>query len=95
MNRVLAAGLAGSVITALCCFTPVLVMVLSLLGLGAVTGYLDYVLLPGLVAFLGLTLYGLSQQKRTGGETCCPVRDPHTNPGNNLFVEKHHDDKDV
>jgi len=78
-NRLLVTGLAGAVITAFCCFTPLLVGLLGVVGLGAITGYLDYVLLPALVAFLGLTMYGLSQQKRTGGETCCPVRDPHTN----------------
>ncbi|MBI3608162.1 MAG: mercury resistance system transport protein MerF [Nitrospirae bacterium] len=32
---------------ALCCTTPWLVISLSALGLGAITGYFDYVLLPG------------------------------------------------
>jgi hypothetical protein len=40
------ASVSGTVIVALCCFTPVLVITLSAIGLGAVVGYLDYVLLP-------------------------------------------------
>ncbi len=47
-------GIAGSVIAAVCCFTPILVVVLSAIGLGWVTGYLDVVLLPALAVSLGL-----------------------------------------
>lgn len=60
-KRLLTIGLTGAVITAACCFTPILVWTFGVIGLGAVTGYLDYVLLPGLAAFLGLTLYGLAR----------------------------------
>jgi hypothetical protein len=45
--------------TGICSFTPVLVAILVILGLGAVTGYLDAVLLPGLAVLLSLMLYGL------------------------------------
>ncbi len=62
-NRVLWTGVTGALIVALCCFTPILVMFLGAVGLGALTGYLDYVLLPTLVIFLGMTVYGLSKQK--------------------------------
>ena len=58
-NRLLGAGVIGTVIAALCCFTPVLVVLLGALGLGAVTGYLDYVLLPALTFFVGLTIYAV------------------------------------
>ncbi|TYO97610.1 mercuric ion transport protein [Geothermobacter ehrlichii] len=47
-NRFLAA-LAGTGLVALCCFTPVLVLLLAALGLSALTPYLDFVLLPALV----------------------------------------------
>lgn len=50
-------GVVGTVLVALCCFTPVLVILLGVLGLSALTGYLDYVLLPALLGFLGLTVY--------------------------------------
>lgn len=44
------AGLLGTLI---CCFTPVLVGLFGLVGLGAVTGYLDYALMPLLGFFIG------------------------------------------
>jgi mercuric ion transport protein len=46
-------------VTALCCFTPVLVILLSAVGLSAIVGYLDYVLFPALAIFIGITLFAL------------------------------------
>jgi len=57
-NGLITTGLIGSVIAMLCCFTPALVVLLSALGLAAVIGYLDYVLLPAMAIFLGLIVYG-------------------------------------
>ena len=56
-------GAVGTVITALCCFTPLLVIVLSAIGLGALVQSLDAVLLPLLGVFVvilgvGLTMLG-------------------------------------
>lgn len=50
---------SGVVIAALCCFTPLLVVLLGIIGLSAWVGYLDIVLLPILVFFMGLVLYVL------------------------------------
>lgn len=63
-------GIFGTVILALCCFTPVLIVLLGIVGLSALTGYLDYVLLPALVFFIGLAGYALwkKQQCATGKE---------------------------
>ena len=58
------AGLGGSIIAVICCFTPVLVVGLGLIGLAALTPYLDYVLFPLLGIFLILGLYGWSKRKR-------------------------------
>ncbi len=58
-KRLLFTGIIGTVIAALCCFTPILVILLGVLGMSALVGYLDYVLLPGLTFFLVLTLYAL------------------------------------
>jgi mercuric ion transport protein len=55
--RLLKTGLIGSIIAALCCFTPVLVVLLGVVGLGWFVGYLDDVLVPVLVIFLGLVGY--------------------------------------
>ena len=62
-SRLLGIGIVGTVIAALCCFTPVLVVLLGAVGLAALTGYLDYVLLPALVFFIGLTVYALYRRK--------------------------------
>jgi len=59
-------GLAGTAITALCCFTPVLVVTLGALGLSAAVAYLDLVLLPGLAGFIGLTVYAVGLRWRHG-----------------------------
>ncbi len=58
-NVLLGTGIAGTVLTALCCFTPILVLLLGGLGLSALTGYLDLVLLPALAGFVCLTIYAL------------------------------------
>ena len=54
-KKLLQLGIFGIVIAALCCFTPVLVLLLAVVGLSAVTGYLDYVLLPALLFFYSLS----------------------------------------
>jgi len=59
----------GTVLVALCCFTPVLVILLGAVGLAALTGYLDYVLLPALVFFIGLTCYAVWRKKKH--DACC------------------------
>jgi mercuric ion transport protein len=56
-------GIIGAVVTALCCFTPVLVVVLGAVGLSAAIGWLDYVLWPALVLFLGLTALALWRRR--------------------------------
>jgi mercuric ion transport protein len=63
-NRLLTVGIAGSVVSALCCFTPILVILLGAVGLSALVGWLDYVLLPALVVFLGITVYALTRRRR-------------------------------
>lgn len=45
-------GLIGSIVLALCCFTPVLVILFGAVGLASLVGYLDLVLLPALGIFL-------------------------------------------
>jgi len=63
-SGLLAAGIIGTIIAALCCFTPVLVGLLGVVGLSALTGYLDLVLLPALAFFIGLTAYALWRRQR-------------------------------
>ena len=63
-QRLLKAGIIGSVIAAICCFTPVLVIGLGAVGLAGVVGYLDAVLLPALLVFLCITGFARWQRKR-------------------------------
>ncbi|ETW11280.1 hypothetical protein ATO8_18290 [Roseivivax marinus] len=65
-DRLLKYGLIGTVIVALCCFTPILVILLGAVGLSALLGWLDIVLLPALAVFVGITLYALWRRQRTG-----------------------------
>ncbi|MEL6919940.1 MAG: mercury resistance system transport protein MerF [Pseudomonadota bacterium] len=58
-NKLFITGLIGTAVAALCCFTPVLVILLGAVGLSAIVGYLDYVLLPALGIFLLITTYAL------------------------------------
>lgn len=55
----LRAGLVGAIVAAVCCFTPVLVVLAGLVGLSAVVGWLDYALFPALFACMGLVAHGL------------------------------------
>lgn len=57
-------GITGTVIAAICCFTPALVVLLGAIGLSSLTGSLDIVLLPALAIFLVMTGYAL--WKRSG-----------------------------
>ncbi|MCB0211756.1 MAG: mercury resistance system transport protein MerF [Candidatus Competibacteraceae bacterium] len=67
-KTLLRTGLIGTVIAALCCFTPALVILLGVVGLSAVIGWLDVILLPALIFFIGLTLYAVYRH-RHGNKT--------------------------
>lgn len=63
-RKLIATGIVGTVIAALCCFTPVLVVLLGSVGLSAWLGWLDYVLLPALAFFVALTVYAVWRRQR-------------------------------
>lgn len=67
-DKLLLTGVIGTVIAALCCFTPVLVILLGAVGLSALAGVLDYVLIPSLVFFVLLTIYALVRRVRSQQE---------------------------
>lgn len=62
-RKLLRVGIGGTLLTALCCFTPVLVWLLAALGLSAAVGVLDWVLLPALAGFVILTGYALWRRR--------------------------------
>lgn len=57
------AAVAGTILVAVCCFTPVLVLLVAAVGLGALTPYLDYFLFPALAAFFVLTIVSYRKWK--------------------------------
>ncbi len=63
-GRLLRVGIVGTLATALCCFTPLLVGILGLLGFSAAVGWLDYVLLPALAGFAGVTAFALYRRSQ-------------------------------
>lgn len=58
-SKLLSVGVVGTVVAALCCFTPVLVVLFGFVGLSSLVGWLDYVLLPSLFIFIAITIYAL------------------------------------
>jgi len=64
------AAIMGTVLVALCCFTPLLVVTLGLVGLSVLTPYLDYILLPALGVMIIVTIisYRKWRQSRAGEE---------------------------
>lgn len=71
-GKLLKISIVGTIVAALCCFTPVLVILFGVVGLSALVGYLDYVLLPALGFFIILTIYALwrkSQGASQGAKT--------------------------
>lgn len=64
-ETLLKVGIVGTIVAALCCFTPLLVILLGAVGLSAMLGWLDYVLLPALGIFLAITAYALWKKMRT------------------------------
>jgi len=56
-------GVAGAFVAAVCCATPILVVAVGAVGLSALTGYLDYVLLL-MASCLALVGYGLYRHRQ-------------------------------
>ncbi len=64
-GKLLGIGVGGTVIAALCCFTPLLVILLGAVGLAAWLAWLDYVLLPLLALFVVFTAYAFVRWMRS------------------------------
>lgn len=83
-STLLKTGTIGVVISALCCFTPVLVLIFGAAGLAAWfgaaglaawVGYLDYVLMPAMLFFVGLIIYAVNRKSRASSaeNANCPT----------------------
>ncbi len=62
-TKLIGTGVAGAVLSLLCCVTPVLALLLSAIGLTAFVAKLDYVLIPAFVAFITLAIFALIRRR--------------------------------
>lgn len=68
-------GAVGTVVAAICCATPILVIGLAAIGFAGVVGWLDWVLIPVLVACVAVIGYGLYRRK-CEVDACCTASPP-------------------
>ncbi len=54
MNRLTKTGVVGSVLMAICCFTPLTAWLLAGIGLGFAMPFVESVALPMMVVFAGM-----------------------------------------
>lgn len=66
-TRLFKVGVVGTVVSALCCFTPVLFSLLAAVGLSWLLGWIDYIVLPAMAFFIGLTIYALAKKSKSEG----------------------------
>jgi mercuric ion transport protein len=63
------AAIGGTILIALCCFTPILVLTFGAIGLSAFTPYLDYILLPALALMIVFTFLSYRKWKRASAKS--------------------------
>jgi mercuric ion transport protein len=63
-RNLLCAGVAGTALAVLCCFTPALALLLGALGLSAWLGWGDLVVLPVLIVSVAAIAYALYAARR-------------------------------
>ena len=64
-SKLLTTGIVGTLVAALCRFTPVLGVLLGAVGLSALLGFLDFVLIPALLVFVGITIFALVRRSNS------------------------------
>lgn len=67
--KLIGTGIAGALLAMLCCFTPLLIIVMASLGLAAHVAKLDFVLIPLFVASLALVIFAIARRRRN-----CPAK---------------------
>jgi mercuric ion transport protein len=68
--KLIGAGIAGTLLSMVCCLTPLLVVLFGAVGLSAYIAKLDYVLIPAFVASIALVLFALVRRRRA-----CPAKE--------------------
>jgi mercuric ion transport protein len=59
------ASVIGTMLVAVCCFTPLLVVTLGAIGLSAFIPYLDFILLPAFAVLLIVTVVSFIKWRNT------------------------------
>ena len=62
-HTLITTGVIGAVLAAVCCMTPLLVIVFGAVGLTAWLAKADYVLVPALIRWLALVAFGLYRRR--------------------------------
>ena len=57
-------AITSTILVALCCFTPILVIVVASVGLSIFTPYLDFILFPALALCVFLSVYSYRKYKK-------------------------------
>ncbi len=74
-NKLVKVGIIGTITAvAACCAIPVLLILLGAVGLGTLTGYLEYILPSTVVIFILITAYGFWKKQKRDHEV---PHDPH------------------
>ena len=72
-SGLLKTGVVGTLVAAVCCFTPALVILFGFAGLSAYIGGVDYALFPILFSSMGLIAYALYLRSGRKGPSPTPV----------------------
>jgi len=62
-SQIFRVGIIGTIVTAVCCFTPVLPFILGAIGISRFVIYLDMVLMPLLAIFAGIAIFGFLKRR--------------------------------
>ncbi len=72
-KKYLRTGIIGTVVAAICCFTPLLAGLFIAVGLTGLVGGIDYVVFPVMFASLGLVAYALYLRDGAQGKSPKPI----------------------
>lgn len=66
MDKLKKFGIVGAIIGGLLCFSPAIVFLLGIFGLGAFAGYAEFFTIPILLISIGLIIYAIYKQRWQG-----------------------------
>jgi mercuric ion transport protein len=72
-GKLFGVGVGGTVLAAVCCATPALAILLGALGLSAWLAWSDYVVIPALLVFLAVAVFGLIRWRQSGLAGGCDI----------------------